>query len=196
VNPNKSEIEPFSRNQILILMAVTAVILLIVAKIWQKLGAVDILALDFTLQAVLQGTILAIAIILASSLVYRLWAGYRRSADTYLEMILTPLLWFDLPWLGLLPGLSEELLFRGVILPSLGLNLTAVILSSMIFGILHLGSLEQWPYVVWATLVGFALGYTALVTGNLLVPVVAHILTNFISSCLWKAGFNRRSKST
>lgn len=193
VNPNNSETEPFSRNQILILMAVTAIILLITAKIWQRIGGVDLLKIDFTLEAVWQGMALAVAIILASTLVYRLWPAYRRSADTYLQMVLAPLLWIDLPWLGLLPGLSEELLFRGVILPSLGLNLTAVILSSLIFGILHLGSLEQWPYAVWATLVGVALGYTALVTGNLLVPVVAHILTNFLSSCIWKATLSKQS---
>jgi uncharacterized protein len=40
--------------------------------------------------------------------------------------------------------------------------------------------------VVWATVVGFALGYCALISGNLLVPIVAHIITNLVSSCLWK----------
>jgi membrane protease YdiL (CAAX protease family) len=185
--PNNPETEPFSRTQILILMAITALTLSIVAKLWQIIGKVDILAVKFTLEAVWQGFALAIAIILSSSLIYRFWAAYRRSADVYLNTILTPLLWLDLPWLGILPGLSEELLFRGVILPSLGFDLTALILSSLIFGVLHLSSLEQWPYVVWATLVGFVLGYVALITGNLLVPVIAHILTNFISSCFWKA---------
>jgi membrane protease YdiL (CAAX protease family) len=85
-----------------------------------------------------------------------------------------------------LPGLSEELLFRGIMLPALGLNLTAVIVSSLVFGVLHLSGLQQWPYVIWATIVGFALGYTALVTGNLMVPIVAHIVTNLVSSSLWK----------
>jgi uncharacterized protein len=192
VNPNESETESFSRTQILILMAVTAVILLIVTKIWQKIGGVDLLALDFTFLALGQGIALAVAIVLASSIVYRFWAAYRQSADVYLELILKPLYWFDLPWLGLLPGLSEELLFRGTILPSLGFNLGAVVLSSLVFGILHLSSLEQWPYVVWATLVGLALGYAALATGNLLVPVVAHILTNLLSSSLWKAKLQRQ----
>jgi membrane protease YdiL (CAAX protease family) len=71
-------------------------------------------------------------------------------------------------------------------LPALGLNLTAVIVSSLVFGVLHLSGLQQWPYVIWATIVGFALGYTALVTGNLMVPIVAHIVTNLVSSSLWK----------
>jgi hypothetical protein len=100
--------------------------------------------------------------------------------------VIKPLIWADIIWLGLLPGLSEELLFRGVMLPALGLNLTAVIISSLLFGILHLSGANQWPYVVWATIIGFALGYCALVTGNLLVPIIAHIITNLVSSCLWK----------
>ncbi|MGB6169607.1 MAG: hypothetical protein WBF52_18645 [Geitlerinemataceae cyanobacterium] len=30
------------------------------------------------------------------------------------------------------------------------------------------------------------LGFSALVTGNLLVPIVAHIITNLASGFLWK----------
>ena len=185
---NKSDFDPLSRTQILIVMGVTAIILLIVAKIWQKLGDVTLLRLQFSLEACLIGFGLAGGIVAASSLIYRLWPAYRQSADGYLELVIRPLVWPDLIWLGLLPGLSEELLFRGVMIPALGLDLTAVIVSSLVFGVLHLSGVEQWPYVVWATVVGFALGYTALITGNLLIPIIAHILTNLISSSLWKLG--------
>ena len=88
--------------------------------------------------------------------------------------------------MGLLPGLSEELLFRGVMLPAIGMNMGGIVLSSLCFGVLHLSGLQQWPYVVWATLVGFLLGLSALETGNLLVPILAHIVTNLISSLAWK----------
>ncbi|MGD1804737.1 CPBP family glutamic-type intramembrane protease [Dapis sp. BLCC M126] len=40
--------------------------------------------------------------------------------------------------------------------------------------------------MIWATIVGFVLGYSALVTGNLLIPIIDHILTNLISSSVWK----------
>ena len=186
-NPNNPEIEPLTRTQILVAMGVTAVILLIIAKIWQKLGSVSILSLQVTFYDVLLGIGLAVGIIVANNVVYRLWSAYRRSADFYLELVIKPLEWPDLIWIGLLPGLSEELLFRGVILPALGLNWIALIVSSLIFGVLHLSGSEQWPYVVWVTVVGFILGYSAIVTGNLLVPIVAHIITNWVSSCLWKA---------
>ena len=192
-NPNNPELEPLSRNQILIFMGVTAVVLLAIAKVWQKLGAVQLLSVQFNSQALLWSLALAVGITISSSIIYRLWAAYRRSADMYLELVIKPLMWTDLIWLGLLPGLSEELLFRGVMLPALGLNLAAVALSSILFGVLHLSGAGQWPYVVWATIVGFALGYCALVTGNLLVPVIAHIITNLASGLLWKIN-NRESK--
>ena len=185
-NPNTPELEPLSRTQILIFMGVTAVVLLAIAKVWQKLGAVPLLSFEFSSQALLWSIGLATGITLTSSIIYRLWPAYRRSADIYLELVIKPLEWTDLIWLGLLPGLSEELLFRGVMLPALGLNLAAVVVSSVLFGVLHLSGNNQWPYVVWATIIGFALGYCALVTGNLVVPVVAHIITNLVSGSVWK----------
>lgn len=183
---NHSNFEPLTRIQILGVMAITAVVLLGVAKLWQHFGEVPLLSLQLTLSAGLGGLALALGIVLASGVVYRCWPAYHQSADSYLELVIKPLAWPDLLWLGLLPGLSEELLFRGVMLPALGLNLTAVLFSSLVFGVLHLSSLQQWPYVVWATVVGLALGYAALVTGNLAVPVLAHIVTNWVSSSLWK----------
>ena len=185
-NPNNSELEPLSRTQILVFMGITAIFLLMVAKIWQKLGGVQLLSVEFNSQALLWSLGLALGISVASGIVYRIWPAYRRSAEVYLELVIKPLIWTDLIWLGLLPGLSEELLFRGVMLPALGLNMAAVIISSVLFGILHLSGSGQWPYVIWATVVGFALGYCALVTGNLVVPVIAHIITNLVSSSLWK----------
>ena len=191
-NPNNPELEPLRRTQILVFMGITAILLLAVAKVWQKLGAVPLLSIQFTAPALLWSVGLAAGITLTSGIIYRLWPAYRRSADTYLELVIKPLIWADIIWLGLLPGLSEELLFRGVMLPALGFNLAAVFISSLLFGVLHLSGNGQWPYVVWATIVGFALGYAALVTGNLVVPVVAHIITNLVSGTLWK--LNHRQK--
>lgn len=195
-NPNNPEIEPLSRTQILVFMGITAIFLLAIAKIWQKLGSIQLLSVKFNSQALLWSLGLAVGITLTSGLIYRLWPAYRRSADMYLELVIKPLMWTDLIWLGLLPGLSEELLFRGVMLPALGLNIAALVLSSILFGVLHLSGAGQWPYVIWATIVGFALGYCALVTGNLLVPVVAHIVTNLVSGLLWKISNREKQKGT
>lgn len=184
--PNDPEFESLTRPQLLVAMGVTAILLLVVAKLWLQFGAVSILGVKWTNSALFLGLAQGLGITAASSLVYRLWPAYRKSADMYLALVLKPLLWPDLIWLALLPGLSEELLFRGVMLPALGLDIPALVVSSLCFGILHLSGLEQWPYAIWATAVGLLLGYSALATGNLLVPIVAHIVTNLVSSCLWK----------
>ncbi|MBD2086982.1 CPBP family glutamic-type intramembrane protease [Coleofasciculus sp. FACHB-542] len=184
--PTDPEIESLTRTQILIAMGVTAVVLLVIAKLSLHFGAFSVMPVRPTLEALLLGVAIGLGITGASSVIYRLWPGYQRSADYYLELVLKPLFWPDLIWLGLLPGLSEELLFRGVMLPAVGLNWVGLVGSSFCFGILHLSGPQQWPYAAWATTVGLLLGYSALETGNLLVPIVAHITTNLISSCLWK----------
>ncbi|MGF1603471.1 MAG: lysostaphin resistance A-like protein [Thermosynechococcaceae cyanobacterium] len=167
-------------------MGVTAVVLLVAAKVWRYLVPVPTIPFTWDLTQLILGIGIGFAITLASAVVYQLWPQYKASADLYLQLILSPLLWPDLLWLGLLPGLSEELLFRGVMLPAFGMDAGGLIASSICFGVLHMSGRSQWPYVVWATAVGLLLGYSAMITGNLLVPVVAHIVTNLISSLSWK----------
>lgn len=178
--------EPLSRVQILIAMGVTALVLLLIARFWLLFDQVEILSVEINAVVLLVGVGIGLGITGASAIAYRLWPGYRKSADLYLKMVLEPLAWADLVWMGLLPGLSEEFLFRGVMLPAIGLNTTGVFFSSLCFGVLHLSSLQHWPYVVWATLIGFVLGASALISGNLLVPIIAHITTNLVASLFWK----------
>jgi len=187
---NQPELEPLTRTQVLIFMGVSAVVLLLAAKLWLHFDPVNVLPVRWTGSNLLLGIGVGGAITAASSLIYRLWPAYRHSADFFVRLVVKPLIWPDLIWLGLLPALSEELLFRGVMLPSLGLNWSGLLVSSLCFGILHFNG---WPYVVWATIVGLLLGFSALATGNLLVPIVAHITTNLAASILWKLG-NRDSK--
>lgn len=186
--PDNSNFEPLTRIQVLVAMGITAIILLVVAKLWLKFGSIQLLSLNFTLPELLIGLGIGLGITLMSSLIYQVWSAYRYSADVYLNLVLKPLVLPDLIWLGLLPGMSEELLFRGVMLPAIGLNVVGLIVSSVVFGVLHLSGSQQWPYVIWATIVGLLLGVSALLTGNLLVPIVAHITTNWLSSFLWKLG--------
>jgi membrane protease YdiL (CAAX protease family) len=192
--PEPPESEVLSRTQILVAMAVTAILLMLVARVWMALGAIALIPVRLNLQSILQGVGLGLGISLASFLVYRVWGTYRRNADFYLNMVLKPLEWSDIIWLGLLPGMSEELLFRGVMLPAFGYDAIAIVLSSLCFGVMHLSNWQQWAYVAWATMVGSMLGVSALLTDNLAVPIVAHVLTNLTSSLFWKWGEQRRLK--
>ncbi len=91
-NPNSSNMEPLTRTQILVVMGVTAIILLVVAKVWQRLGSILLLKIHFSVDNLLFGVALAGVIIVASSIIYRLWPDYRKSADSYLELVLKPLI--------------------------------------------------------------------------------------------------------
>lgn len=166
-------------------MAVTAVFLLVVARIWLLIEPIRLpIAIAWKDAGI--GLALGLAIVALSGLSYWVWPAYRRSADFYLAFVLKPLVLWDIIWLGLLPGMSEELLFRGVMLPSIGLNATGLIVSSLCFGVLHMSSQQQWPYAVWAGCVGLILGGSFLVTGNLLVPIVGHVAANTFSGLFWQ----------
>ena len=183
---NQPDLDRLSRIQVLVFMAITALILLAIAQIWTRVGSVGTIPVNFTSLAWLQGVALAIGIIGASAIMTKIWPQYRLSAEKYLDFVITPLAIPDLLWVGLLPGLSEELLFRGVMIPALGYDWLAVIFSSVLFGVLHLNDRENWQYMVWAVIIGFILGYSAYATNNLLIPVVAHTLTNLFSGVVWK----------
>jgi uncharacterized protein len=192
-NSQNSEIEPLSRTQILIAMAVTSIILFGVAKLWLYLSDLQLRPLGMTVEALGLGMAIGLGLTGLSAIVYAAWATYRESADFYLAMVLKPLAIPDMIWLGLLPGLSEELLFRGVMLPALGLDPIGIVLSSLCFGVLHMTNVQQWPYAVWATLVGILLAVTMVETGNLFIPIIAHITTNFVSGLTWKLAAKSRA---
>jgi membrane protease YdiL (CAAX protease family) len=85
------------------------------------------------------------------------------------------------PWqIALIAGFSslgEELLFRGLLQPWLGLLPTAVL-----FGVLHqLPGPTRWVWVSWALAVGLLLGTIFAATGSLLGPVIAHALVNAVN---------------
>jgi uncharacterized protein len=175
-----------SRFEVLGAIGITSLILLVAAKFTLYVGQMALPAVVWSWQDLLIGLGLGIVIVLSSQLVYRIWPDYRKSADFYLDQILAPLLWPDLIWLGLLPGLSEELLFRGVIVGGLGYGLLGLLGAALCFGLLHMSSAKQWPYALWAGVVGLILGGGLIFTSNLLVPIVAHVFCNLCSASVWK----------
>jgi uncharacterized protein len=185
-NSQNPDIEPLSRIQILMAMAMTSIILFGVARLWLYFGDLQLRPLTTTVMDLGIGIALGLGLTGLSAIVYAVWTVYRESADFYLAMVLKPLAIPDVIWLGILPGLSEELLFRGVMLPAIGLDPLGIVLSSLCFGVLHMTNAQQWPYAVWATLVGTILAFTMVETGNLFIPIVAHVTTNFVSGLTWK----------
>jgi membrane protease YdiL (CAAX protease family) len=75
---------------------------------------------------------------------------------------------------ALFSSLGEELLFRGLLVPALGLWL-----SALLFGGLHqMKGPSRWAWVGWACVVGLLFGVVFVSTGSLLGPIAAHALIN------------------
>jgi membrane protease YdiL (CAAX protease family) len=91
--------------------------------------------------------------------------------------------WTDLFMLAAIAGISEEILFRGVIqtwLESIWSMKTALLASSLMFGLAH----AITPlYAILATLVGIYLGLSFDYGGerNILIPIVIHGLYDFLA---------------
>jgi membrane protease YdiL (CAAX protease family) len=76
-----------------------------------------------------------------------------------------------------LSSLGEELLFRGLLTPT-----TGVVISAVIFGLAHqVRGKSRWVWATWATLVGLVFGLIFAATGSLVGPLVAHALINAVN---------------
>jgi uncharacterized protein len=76
-----------------------------------------------------------------------------------------------------LAGLAEELVFRALLAPTLG-----VVVSSLLFGLVHqMGGKGRWPWVFWAFLVGLGFASIYAVSGSLLGPLLAHAIINGVN---------------
>jgi len=73
-----------------------------------------------------------------------------------------------------LSSLGEELLFRGLLVPTVG-----VWLSAAAFGLAHqMKGPSRWVWAGWAMGVGLLLGSIFQLTGSLVGPLLAHALVN------------------
>lgn len=76
-----------------------------------------------------------------------------------------------------LSSLGEEVLFRGLLTPTLG-----VLASSVLFGFLHqTRGPSRWVWATWAMAVGLVLGTIFAATGSLVGPLLAHAVVNAVN---------------
>jgi membrane protease YdiL (CAAX protease family) len=76
-----------------------------------------------------------------------------------------------------LSAFGEEMLFRGLLTPAIG-----VVPQALIFGAAHqIPGRSRWVWVLWATVVGLALGAMYQLSGSLIGPLVAHALVNALN---------------
>ncbi len=76
--------------------------------------------------------------------------------------------------LAVASSVGEELLFRGLLVPAVG-----IVISSIAFGALHqIRGPARWAWMAWAAVMGMLFGCVFVATGSLAGPLVAHMAIN------------------
>jgi hypothetical protein len=131
------------------------------------------------------GLLATVPMLLGLRLMRRVERGPLGRLNVVVDQVLVPLFKnctiVQLGLISIVAGIGEELLFRGVLQPLfvgwLGVML-GLILVSTIFGLLHA---ITPTYAVVAAIIGAYFGGFAMARGNLLGPIVAHALYDFLA---------------
>jgi uncharacterized protein len=76
--------------------------------------------------------------------------------------------------LAVASAVGEEVLFRGLLVPTVG-----ILASSVVFGALHqIRGRGRWGWMAWATVMGLLFAAVFTATGSLAGPLVAHAAIN------------------
>ncbi|WP_051331168.1 CPBP family intramembrane glutamic endopeptidase [Aneurinibacillus terranovensis] len=102
---------------------------------------------------------------------------------------LNQLLFRNMPYwhiavLSVFVGISEEILFRGVIQSLLG-----IWISSAIFALIHVRYLKKWVMLVSVILISLLFGWLFIRTGTLWTVILAHSLVDFVLGCFTRRGW-------
>jgi membrane protease YdiL (CAAX protease family) len=95
---------------------------------------------------------------------------------------------------GVLPGICEELFFRGFLLGGFRQKYpagTAIIIAGVLFGVFHFDPYRFLP----VTLLGILFGYLVVTTGSILPGMLAHTTNNTLSLVLSAAALKYQGQS-
>jgi membrane protease YdiL (CAAX protease family) len=131
------------------------------------------------------GLVATIPLVVGLLILRQINLGPFRRLNAVVDEMLVPLFArctiVQLAILSVLAGVGEELMFRGVLQPVLigwlGVVI-GIVLASTVFGLLHAVTVT---YAVLATGVGAYLGWLTIASENLLVPIIAHSLYDFVA---------------
>ncbi|XWS22696.1 hypothetical protein CRYUN_Cryun29cG0058200 [Craigia yunnanensis] len=114
------------------------------------------------------------------------WPNFAESSETANQQVLSSLQPYDYLVVAFLPGMSEELLFRGALLPIFGFDWKSILVVATLFGVLHLGNGRKYSFAVWATFVGIVYGYATIISSSVIVPMASHALNNLVGGIVWR----------
>lgn len=122
------------------------------------------------------GVVVGLAIVGLTRIATRRYR-WARELHTSFHDLLGPLTGREIIIISLASSIGEELLFRGALLPWLGLWWQA-----MVFALLHVGPGRRFlPWTLSALVVGVGLGWLTMWTTNLGAPIAAHFMINFLN---------------
>ncbi len=104
----------------------------------------------------------------------------KKFTDTVIRPLMASCTLVDLFGISVLAGVGEEMLFRGMMQDLFATwmpPVAAVVLASVLFGLMHAVTVT---YAVLAALIGVYLGAVYWWTDNLLSPMIAHGLYDFV----------------
>lgn len=112
--------------------------------------------------------------------------SFKQATDASNTQVLTPLTGpLDILVITLIPAIAEELLFRGALIPAIYPDWRGAVIAGAVFGALHANGGRNAVFAAWAGVVGCVYGGIFLLTGNVVVPIVAHGLGNVASAVMW-----------
>jgi membrane protease YdiL (CAAX protease family) len=159
-------------------------------------------AIEVNMRAAGQGALAALPLFVGLIFFDRFPLGFFRSLKNSVEREVVPLFANatigEFALISIAAGFGEELFFRGLLQSGLAEELSgpyrltlAVGIASVVFGVCHwLNS----AYALMATVIGVYLGVLLLYTDNLLAPIVAHALYDFLALCYLVAWKGRKRK--
>ncbi len=122
------------------------------------------------------GFLVGLAVVVLTRVATRHFQWARNLHGSFRDL-LGPLTGYEIIILALASSIGEELLFRGALLPWLGLWPQAIV-----FALLHVGPERRFlPWTVSALVLGLAFGWLAEWTESLGAPIAAHFAINFLN---------------
>lgn len=141
--------------------------------------------LEFNFDAIFRGVVAAIPMLILMGLVtVSTWAPLvqlRKHVESLVREMFAQSHWTAIALVSIAAGIGEEVLFRGALQPwieSYSSPWIAIVIASVLFGLAHAMS---FTYFAAATLIGFYLGWLAHEFNDLVAPIVAHALYDFIA---------------
>jgi membrane protease YdiL (CAAX protease family) len=126
------------------------------------------------------GAAAGLVVVAISRLVVRRF-DWARTLHTEFRAVLLPLSHQEIVVMALASSVGEEALFRGAMVPSLGL-----VTSTLLFAALHVAPtrrlfVRMLPWTASALVIGLGLGALYEAVGDLGAPVAAHFVINYLN---------------